>query len=239
MEKKLSWNLDEFRELLQRTHDTDTITIVTSFLDSISNKIYIAAYHKRESKRVLDEILGREEYDSGIDLILEQSSGTERGRNFNIACKCAEANIVAYAQSLHSSIDILGNVIVYGLGLKKLLEMKRWSIHGVRKEALKLKNTKNITHNLETLLSSSIYEYIAAYTNSQKHVQHLKMPFTADFGEEGCRAGIKLAPFEYLNHENKMVPYQTKWADEFFEESKFVLEGIVTVGNDLSDYLRK
>ena len=239
MGEKTSWDFEEFRAILQKTHDKGAIATISSFLDSIYFKIYSAAYHKEEANQILDEMLGCERYSTGIELIFEQVTGTEKGKSFQTACKKSEAHIVAYAQCLHSSIDILGNVIVYALPLEALLKDRKWSIHGVKNGVSKLHNTESLTQKIEILLSSDIFNYIASYTNSQKHVKHLDMPFTAHSCEELCRAGIQLAPFTCLNYKNDEVPYEAKWADDLFEESKFILEGITNVGNNLSDYLRK
>lgn len=238
-EQQLVWNLDQLRSLVGSLQDKLILDNVSTYLDSIYFKFYIAGYHKQE----IDKIIGRlfeehpDEDSSGIGFILEQASGSTCGKKFLYACKCAEANIVAYTQCLHASVEILGNVIVYSLQMQKLLERGKWYAFDVKNELKKINKAEKLAQCMESLLSSSIYQYIAAYSNFHKHENHLAMPFTATFSNDTCRSGIKLAAFTSKDFRGNKVVYNEKWCDDLIAESEFIFVAIPTVGNELTTYI--
>lgn len=231
----MNWNLKElFDQVLQR-HCKQQADLLKASLVSYIWKLFIAQYHAEESKAIIGKLIShpsKEGYVAATKLILEQASGTDKGREIDLALFQAEAHMIAYAQSLHSLADILSQIIYYSLKLdkhlKKQIDEKGRYLSKVSKAIKSLQQFNKLYLEVNHLLNSDKFNYLRAYVNTTKHRSLIPTTYSVDFVESITPThGLKIAEFEYDGNS-----YKTKWAWEFIEtDYKYFKEAFDNIGN--------
>jgi hypothetical protein len=227
-----SWNMKRLVEFCNVTFGKPKGELVSNVLVSLMWKLNLVRYHADESKEAITRLLGdRKDVDPTeiVDLILEQGSGSEKGKSFYRMQFAAEANLIACAQSLHSMADIFGQVIYISLDLDNTLPKpipKRMQyLHAVNDCMKKNSIGLSITMKLDELLESQEYCYLKDFMNVTKHRSLVPARYTVTFGAEALH-GLQISRFSYDGRD-----YETKWSDDFLNKDVFsVQQKIIEAG---------
>ena len=112
------WNMGETRTLLGKRLHSEKPPL-SPMLKALGARLYHAKYHFRESKRLLAEHISYscgEEGPAILALFPTQDDGQEIQNQFLLEC---EAHMIASAQAIHATADILAHVVYYVLEIQK------------------------------------------------------------------------------------------------------------------------
>jgi hypothetical protein len=193
----MEWrNGDLYRAILAK-HGEGYTKDLRSAIYSFPWKFFLADYHASESKDVITRSLPEDKIQARIELLkslLPGREGPERNR-IKIAMFESEAHIIAYAQSIHSVADILASVIYYAFNLKTI-PLKRNSLSRVKSVLQKHSEYFPLVERIASLLSSTTFKYLVAYTNTIKHRQLIDTSFRVSMNAL-THDGVIIKAFEY------------------------------------------
>ena len=237
----MTWHLNELRELVKRRHGDSVATALNPSLNAVALKIAFAKYHADETLANINELLSGTSQDEPtelVKLIFEQATDSDRGKKFRKAQFKAEANIIAFAQSLHSVADIFSQIIFFSLNLQNFSGLKlpknRLYLGSMVKELERIGQCNSLTSSLNKLLDSDEFDYLNAFVNTTKHISLINSRYTLSFVEEAelCH-GMRISEFKY-----KTKHYVKKWSDKFLgDDFKFLNTAIVESGVILNNCL--
>lgn len=227
----MAWDIIETLGLVEDRHGAAQKKLVEPTLNSVTRKFEIARYHSFESKKLIDKYFGNDafdNYDKSLRFIFDSINKDEEAMNFYRDAFVSEANIMAYAHTVNSIFDIMGQAIIDSLNIRSLFKSNIYLFTVLEK----LKE-KHIAGGVETAVENVIncdqFKYLRAFVNKNKHVSLIKIGHVVTFGEDAGH-GIQIAAFN---------GYHTRWAKEFVaEDFQALLEGIIEIGNSINDYLR-
>lgn len=236
----MNWSTKEFKNLVQSRYGKDQLEKLKKLLSSISWKLMLADYHAEESKRLYRSYLSEEAGDEAWQALgqtLLAASSSEEADKFIEARVLSEAHIIACAQSLHSTADILAHVVYFGLNLENNLSnstpMRKLGLDQVYKSMCRENFAPHVVDAIRYLKESPEFSYLSAYVNVTKHRSLVDVTHSISFSSSISRYGVKILHFEY-----KGDPYAEKWADDFvFEDRKAIREGIFRIGNQMNKFL--
>ena len=238
----MTWNLEELRELASSCLGKSIVSNLNPSLNSIVLKIAFAKYHADETQSIIDELISEAKKDEPTKiakLILEQATDSEAGKKFRLAQFRAEANIIAFAQTLHSTADVLSQIIFISLNLSNNQNFKikqdRLYLGNLTNELIRIGEYSTLTSSLEKLLNSNEFEYLSAFVNTTKHICLINSRYSLSFVEESdpCH-GMRIADFAY-----KGKRFEKKWSEIFLgEDFKFLNTSIVESGIILNQFLK-
>lgn len=219
-----------FKSLLiqvSQKHNDTKIEILEPIINSFVWKFFIANYHATESKNIILKLISKSSKKGYVEiakLIFEGAAGTDKGKQFGIAVFKAEANMIAYAQSIHSLADIYSQIIYVSLNLDKKLEkpipqMHR-SIIKINKAISNIPEFTKLHSELNCFLTSNQFEYLNAYVNTTKHRSLIPVKYSVFFEK-------KIEPthcFEIERFNYNGSTYKSKYSKEFIEADLIFLE---------------
>lgn len=233
----MNWNTNKFKELVRSLYGHEQLEKVKIPLNSLFWKLMLSGYHSEEFKKIYRSYLSgkREEYVEATIQVFLAASGSEEAKKFNEARIFSEAHVIAYAQALHSTADILSQIIYHGLDLEHKLTHplvhSHISLNKVYNKMIHEGVAVNVTDVIGDLKESSEFCYLEAYVNTTKHRSLVDTTHRVSFQTK--RYGIVIRPFEF-----KGDKFPQKWADDFvnqdFEEMQ---KRLITIGNEMNQYL--
>ena len=236
----MEWNLQELSALVESRFGTEQKEQVVPLLNTVDKKFKIARYHEAEFNRLEEQYFNGNEgenYIKAIDYVFGIVTKDDSVQSFVNACFIAEANLIAYSHSIHSIFDILGQITIESLNIRKLFKpTQNIYLHTV-KEKLKTENiAPDVVWAIEEALNDSSCNYLKAFVNINKHLNILYMPHTVLMKPENEQFyGLRIDQFSY-----KGETYQSKWGKKFVtQESDKIFEQHVKIGNSLNETLRK
>lgn len=231
----MSWNLEQLAELAVKRHGAKQKDLLQPLLNSVGRKFEIARYHSIESNRLIDQYFESdkfENYNKALRFIFDRKNGDDEAVKFFKDAFIAEANIVAYSQSIHSSYDILGQIIIKALNIAHLFAPKQnIYLYTVKNKLINTNIAHDIVTQIESATNCEAYRYLRAFVNTNKHLCLVSMPHTVGMSaEEETSHGIRIDSFIY-DDEN----FPQRWARDFVTKDFIELsEGIVRVGNAIN-----
>ncbi|MBD2613889.1 hypothetical protein H6G94_21865 [Nostoc punctiforme FACHB-252] len=181
------------------------------------------------------------------------SSDTSIPTNFNTTVlRSSQLEVEIYTESiatnLHSLADVLAHVINV-IVLKPLqtapdcLNSRQISIHNVKNKLSSLRSLDSvrdqyiaeIVREIDKLIDSSEFRYIAAFVNTIKHRSLLDTEFTLTIQSGSLMdIGYRLDPFDY---EGNCFP-QTQCRVVAMDYREKVIDLVFDVGNSINNYCR-
>jgi hypothetical protein len=191
---------------------------------SVSKKIEIAVYH----------------YFQAIGLLHGDACLHTGGKNddtrWSQAVIAAEANIIAYAHSMHSCIELFATLVVRSL---KLTEKKKINIYNVTAAS---HNFPTIQGYLSAITDSAEFIYLRAFVNSQKHIEFIGTSYWIGLYKEGKddTYGLKIDGFAYKDDNTPKTDHPEKFAFNFVaNEFVFLKDSILRCGNELNNLVNR
>lgn len=224
-----SWNIKELRELIERKHGSLQLEKLAPHLDSVSWKTVLANYHLYTAKDAFEHFFDNEEeeYVKAVELLI--STG-EEASSFKEAKLISEANIIAYAQSMHSIADILSHVIFHTFRINEIKESDI-SIKEVNKTLPQGQLKSKVTR----LLGLKEFCYLDAFVNITKHVSLVFSNYHVDLREKSEKEhGVRFNAFSYKNRQ-----FNEKWSDKFLKELSILSYQYVDIGNEINETFKK
>lgn len=235
----MAWDFEELKGLVENKHGARQNDSLEPLLNSMARKLEIARYHSIESRRLTEQYFGADvfgNYNKAIRFVFDRINGDEEALKFFQDVFIAEANIVAYSQSLHSAFDILGRVIIESLKIDHMFHANQNIYLFTVKNKLKNHDiANNIVTEIETVINKDTYKYLRAFVNVNKHLCLLRIPHTVEMeATSEIPFGMKIEPFLYDDDR-----FQEKWARNFVtEEFTELSEHIVIIGNEINNHLK-
>ncbi|HET6228832.1 MAG TPA: hypothetical protein VFE05_02070 [Longimicrobiaceae bacterium] len=231
----MEWAVGEFRKLMLVHLDTPLLAKVQPSVDAVLWKLNICKYHRDEATRLIHgEVPPDMEAVDVLQKILFHATGQKDPKPLCLAHMYSEAHIIAFAQSLHSTADILAQVICIVLGIDSASRRRKYS-PGMKdlKENADVRSRFPLLHEaIRQLLTSPEFHYLDGYTNTVKHRSLVDTLFTLSTKED--RRGIRIQSFEY--GDRKM---ESKWADNFIgRDFRRYWSLLCSVGMSMNDALR-
>jgi hypothetical protein len=174
---------------------------ITSFIW----KLYLLQYHLEEVKNIISDQLNRpdiaNEYTEIFRLLLESTTESIKGKEFNTAVFKAEAHLIAFSQTLHSTADIFSQIIYSCLKAKTLINpicKNRVSIKSVSSVIFSNSDFGELSIQLDGFLKSYEFLYVEAFANTTKHRSLIPIKYTIDFFDKSNpRHGLNINSFSY------------------------------------------
>jgi NTP pyrophosphatase (non-canonical NTP hydrolase) len=238
----MTWKVKEFESLVRECYGEDQLKKLKVPLESVFWKLMLARYHAEESKRLLRSYLSEETADELVQVInqvLLAASGSEEDGKFVEAQVVSEAHVIAFAQSLHSTADILAQVVYFGLNLDgnlaKPIKERNRTIHCVCNNMRKAAFALGVVDAIEDFRQLPEFRYLQAYVNITKHRSLVDVTHSISLDPANPRYGVKILPFEY-----KTENFSERWADDFVEQDYIAIrEGINRIGAEMNKFLKK
>lgn len=238
------WNIKEFESLVQGCYGEELLKKLESPLSSVLWKFMLADYHADESRRLYRSYISEESEEGSIKelvyvigQVLKAESGSEEANKFKEARMLSEAHIIAYAQSLHSTADILAQVIYIGINLEsnltKPIPEDNISLKNINDCMRKKEFALNVVKSIDALIKSPEFQYLQAYVNKTKHQSLVDLTHYVSLNTP--KYGILMLPFEYKGHS-----FPEKWADDFvIQDFQTIKKSVFCIGHELNKFLEK
>lgn len=237
MEKR-DWDIAKFRELAKDRLAPSKFKEIVLPLISIPWKVSICHYHREEYHRLSKEPLTVEKLHPKVEMvgkILHQAAKTSAGKRISIELFMAEAHMIAFAQSLHSTADILAHIIFYCLGLEQYsFPKEKISLYNIQKWMEEKNFSSKILDPIKTLKDAEEYKYLSAYVNTTKHKSLILSNLKVNFSETEKQHGLSISEFIYKEH-----LYLQRWADDFIDiDFKRLSDLLIEIGCSIDEYMR-
>jgi hypothetical protein len=228
-----TWNLKEFRELVERARPSAEADRAKQAVDSVGWKLMLADYHAEESRKALLRVAP--DVVEATRRILLAAKGGEDAKDFRLAAFASEAHLIACAQALHSTGDILAHAVFWATRPSSTsLSEHQLGLERVIATIANSPPHAEIRDRLLELQDSNAFRYIGGYVNITKHRRLLNLRASVHFDEENAKHGLRIQQFDY-----KGTTYPETWTQDLVEDHRRALEAsIFAVGNALNDFLR-
>lgn len=225
----MKW-FSEFKIKVVENYGEERWRLVNKHLGSFYWKLGLADYHSKESLSILVQVMPintKSTLYEAAKRIMSVAGGEEGAQKIVEAWFKSEAHIIAFAQALHSSCDILAKAIYQGLDLennfKKRLGFRSQNLFTILDGMVSTNYAPNVSDAIDRLLQSREYKYLHAFVNQTKHHSLVNIRDSVSF--EHGKHGLLLSDFEESDNKKK---WPRKWADDFvttdFEVIKANLE---------------
>lgn len=226
--------------MAKEQYGTEQSELLRPSLSSVFWKFLMAKYHCEESVKAIQNSLPQNNDDEKIKiikLIFLTASNHENSKEFKLAKFCAEAHFIAFAQALHSVVDIMAQVIVFALNLNNDSDgrlSEKSNMHDVRKYLQSHADFTEIAAAIEELIESDQYKYLTAYTNITKHRSLVAKNYSVNLDySQNQTHGFKINDFKY-----KGMSFSEKWAvDVCNDDHQYIHEQILRIGNLLNSHV--
>ncbi|MFQ5731228.1 MAG: hypothetical protein ACE5KM_04640 [Planctomycetaceae bacterium] len=216
---------------------------------SIGWKIEMGHYHACESVQILKRAI----YDSDViadneheaiaasKAILLSAVGHASAPPLNDARVRAEAHMIAAAQSLHSTADIMASVAYWALDFPCRTNPPRehrLNLYQVRKHLQYDPDCAEITNSITNFVDLHQFKYLTGYVNTTKHRSLVGVQYSAHTDpRDNPRQGLRIRAFQYRDGVGNIHSYDQIWGEDFlFSEAQLIRDGILTIGNSLNRY---
>lgn len=215
-------------ENVQKMHGEPQRKLIEPFVGTMVRKFRLAYYHTKEYQKAFSTLLSdatKDENLVALRLIFSSTESRDDAAKLLNAIDTAEANLIACAQTLHSTADCISQLIVDSLKIRD--EIKRKSFYmsdvvGHIKDAALL-------DSVNTLLTSNEYIYLNAYVNTVKHTCLVDVRFTLEDKNNILRNSLKLLPFEHKDNK-----FDSTWADSIVKDMHLRIKDLlITISNNL------
>lgn len=233
--KKEIWNIEETRELVISRFGEDQLELAKPCLQSVNDRLTFSKFHYIEINSLFSAFKSSHLGEGETIIGLSESAEKEY---FQMMLKIG-AHAVACLQSLHSVGDILANAIYFSIGMNLSLHPlkdREISIYSVQKKLKGIPEFNEITTEVDLLLESNEYLYLAAAANSSKHRNLVPPNITEDWtGTKLKLHEITFEPFIHAGKSYMRCPIGEPLKPVFEKFSKL----IVNSGNTINSYLIK
>lgn len=235
----MRWDLEALKTLVRNKQGADVVTTLEPLLNSVGRKFELARYHSIESRRLIDQYFGDDEfenYNKAIRFIFDRVNKDEEALQFFQDAFIAEANIVAYSHAVHSVFDIIGQLLIISLNIGSLFTAKEpVYLSTVRDRMSKRGIADGVVTEINNASECESFKYLNAFVNTNKHRCLVTMPYIVSMdATEKVPYGIRIDSFTYKDH-----AYDQKWAGVFVTDEYLELsERIVGIGNSINSYLQ-
>lgn len=235
------WEIDETRALLGTRLHSERKPLAP-MLKAVAARLYHARYHFRESKRLLAEYI---RYSCGEDgpailaIAPQQDDGLEKYNQFFLEC---EAHMIASAQAIHATADILAHVVYYAFEIQnsnhRILQERNIKLSSVISAIEKVLPTHPqldaIHQLLKKLGSDGSFVLISDLVNHAKHRGGPGICLGID-----CLDGGEL-PLKFGAFSKENTEYPTKNIEDVLSPSfEIINETVVEVGIAMNHALRE
>lgn len=232
----MKWQPSELREKVKNRYGNSRDQLFEQAMSSFSWKLLIANYHADEYKKIIRRLLGRYSGSREVKIskIILNIGSNELVEKNKIDLFKAEANLAAFAQTLHSMADILAHVIYYSLpedSFNSIVE-DRISLRYCLDKLNDLPQLSELKKEIESLINLTNFQYLNAYVNTVKHRRLISSNlYTSLINKKSF--GFKIMAFEYRN-----VPYNEKNSRDFIQiDRKLIQDAYNNIGNQVSNCL--
>jgi len=126
-----------------------------------------------------------------------------------------ETHIIAYAHSLYSMSDVLGQIIVSSYNLRNDINSGEITLTKVAELLQSRPSSRKILRKINKLFNLHSFQYLKGFVNIHKHVYHIEIPYSflcTVKGEETSH-GMKINGFKRDDKD-----FREKWAKTFLKE---------------------
>lgn len=197
-----NWNISEFNKLAKDRLPPSILELIDPSIRSIPWKFFLCRYHIDEYHRVLKEQLNGDpnsQLVQALGKILNQAARTDEGKEFMESCFIAEAHLIAFAQALHSTADILAHIIYYCFNLEPYFTPReKIYLSTVYKKLKENYISPEMTNLISLFLESDEFNYLMAYVNITKHQSIVSSNYFVDLASVEGQHGLRLREFTYI-----------------------------------------
>ncbi len=245
----MRWEFSTLKELILNRYGEENATSFIEAAQSIAWKLNMHNYHASESLRVLKEAIFNSEAISpdtnesvaAVKAIFLSGMGDKRAPPLNIARFEAEAHMIAAAQSLHSSADIISCTIYWAFDFthqKGSPKIEHLNLRNISKYLTNIPLFIEMDNAIKSFLKLPEFMYLSAFVNTTKHHSLVEIQYMANFDQtEGPPQGIRIKPFQYKDYSGTTLSFDKKWGSTFlFKDGLIIIEGLLNIGNEISNY---
>jgi len=237
----MTWNISEFYQLAQHQLLPNEKSFLLLSLVSIQWKFKMCCYHIEEANRILSETFTwpeERQLAEAVGKVLMWSADTDKGRKFAEASFYSIAHVIAFAQSLHSTADILAQVLYFSLDLNRFFtenqKKPKLYLNTVVARMKKHRVAPKVVTAANCFLKSNEFHYLSAYVNTTKHKSLVDSPYVIGLVPGQEKHGLEITSFEY-----KLKIYPQKWVTDFIgADFKRLSSMFDATGIELTDFKR-
>ena len=237
---KTTWNPSECYQLAKKYIPEKNLDDLRLHIYSIPWNFSLCRYHKDEYHKLLGSSITagmNKELVESIGKLLEMSASTEEGIDFRLILFFAEAHVIAFAQALHSTADILAHIIEICLKLNMTNRQINFSnaidvlekhkiAPSVYSKAIKIRNSKE-------------FIYLNAFVNTIKHRRLIEMPYHVNLEPGNEIHGLKVKYFKYGRRKTQETSFEPRWVHEFINDDFEKISNTVgELGVELNHYMK-
>jgi len=224
---QIKWNIKELRGLLINKYGDVILSRFEGYISTIHLKKRKADYHAEKSEKLWKELFNR-------------SAIRFSSRYFRETMDSATTDVEAMVQALHSTGDILAQVVNLAvLGSKGLLEEKV-NVNQVLKRMKKQKIALDVQKPLLLFKKSDEFQYISAFCNTIKHRKLLDIKYHThcDFIKKGVYRIEEGVRFKEFTYRGKTFP--VTWSHIIIGEYRAkIYKMLCDVGISINNYLKQ
>lgn len=219
VEKRQTWNLEALKEIVVQLHGEEIAEKANECVQSLFIRKDYMFYHFWEVKNLLADELSQLDSMTVIEkYILVSSQEDYSDKHWKLIR--AEANLIAFLQSVHACHDHLAHVIYFSLNFDadsdRRLRENEININkvGDKLGPSLLKDAINSLRNDETM------KYVTAIVNTSKHRRIIQAGISVNFiVNDPISHGQRFSAFEY-----RTKRYPQQWAMPLIEKAFYTFQ---------------
>lgn len=238
-----SWDSDELKEIIRKLYGPEYANESEVYIKSFWKKAFAAWLNRDEAIGLIDNLIPEtysevieNDYIRALDYHFKAFNDKNIFKELNYTKDHIETHIIAYAHSLYSMSDVLGQIIVSSYHLRNDINAGEITLTKVAELLQSRPNSRKILRRINKLFNLRSFQYLKGFVNTHKHVYHIEIPYSflcIVEGEETSH-GMKINGFK---REDKV--FREKWAKSFLKDDMIeifnVYHGIgCQINNDLS-----
>jgi len=234
------WNPSKCYKLAKCYLPEEKLNVLKYHILSVPWKFSLCHYHKDEYRRLVKyptNVGMNKELIEAVGKIIEMSAGTEVGKEYRITHFFAEAHVIAFAQALHSTADILSYIIE--ICLKLNMANKQINFTNALDALKKQKIAPEVSRKANKILSSKEFMYLNAFVNTIKHRRLIEIPVHVNLEPGKELHGLRISSFIYGKSKSREIYYEPKWVHEFLDGDFEKISNMVgELGAELNHYMK-
>lgn len=211
----MKWDLNALVEAVRHRSGRGQSELVRGAVNAIAARQVYARLQYQEARTIIDSLVPKDADEGDVfdALFGERPWGAE---TFDSARRRAEAHLVACAESLNVTADMLAQVVYHALDLRSVVPLnpRRITVGAVTSALPSDTAHRLLKADLDSFVAAPTHVYLRDLVNTSKHRSIVGVIYAMDLIDAaGPRHGIRFSPFHYEGRS-----YQATWAAQFLED---------------------
>ena len=213
-----NWDSDELKDIVRKLYGPEYCQQSNVYIDSFWHKIFAAWMNRDEAIAIMDDLVPQgptfldNDYMQALDYHFKSCNDKTQKADLDYKKRHIETHILAYAVSLYSASDVMGQILASSFNVRSSIESNKIYLGSICDALSKNKFGKKVIRKINKLFKLKSFQHLKAFINTEKHVSHINIPysFLAVIPDTSRSHGMKIEGFVRDEH-----TYEEKWARDF------------------------